>query len=251
MNNLHEKKCTKCGLVKSIEEFHVSKPHAGGRHSICTPCRHEAGKIWRDNNREKKNEQRRKRYAENRKHAIKKPKKEKSAEEIEARRAYLKKKRSERYKENKAYFHEHNRRWAKKNPGRVREIKKRFIARHKVTVKERLNHQITNSIRKSLKNGSKAGRPWESLVGYTIDQLKRHIEKQFGPEMNWGNHGSYWHIDHKIPIAAFNFENPEDIDFKRCWALGNLQLLEAKTNMIKHAKVLKPFQPSLTLAVDQ
>jgi hypothetical protein len=76
----------------------------------------------------------------------------------------------------------------------------------------------------------------------------RHLEKQFLPGMSWENMGE-WHIDHKIPIAAFNFEKPEDIDFKRCWALKNLQPLWKSENCIKGAKIDKPFQPSLNLSL--
>jgi len=62
--------------------------------------------------------------------------------------------------------------------------------------------------------------------------------------MAWGNIDK-WHIDHKTPIAAFNFEKPEDEDFKKCWALENLQPLWAKENMKKHKKLVKPVQQSL------
>ena len=90
------------------------------------------------------------------------------------------------------------------------------------------------------------GSRWESVVGYTIDQLKESIEKQFLPGMDWNNYGKHgWHVDHKTPIAVFNFEKPEDTDFKRCWSLKNLQPLWAIDNLKKHAKIERPFQPSL------
>jgi 5-methylcytosine-specific restriction endonuclease McrA len=53
------------------------------------------------------------------------------------------------------------------------------------------------------------------------------------------------HIDHIIPIAAFNFRSPGDADFKHCWALKNLRLLPAKENMRKGAKLTAPHQPGL------
>lgn len=46
-------------------------------------------------------------------------------------------------------------------------------------------------------------------------------------------------------IAVHNFETTEDDDFKRCWALSNLQLLPAFDNLSKGSKIDKPFQPSL------
>jgi hypothetical protein len=68
-------------------------------------------------------------------------------------------------------------------------------------------------------------------------------------EMSWDNYGSYWHIDHEIPVKAFNFKTPADIDFKRCWALKNLRPLSAFHNKSKGAKVDRPFQPSLAMAI--
>jgi len=40
----------------------------------------------------------------------------------------------------------------------------------------------------------------------------------------------------------------DDIDFKRCWELSNLQPLWANENRIKRCKLKKPFQPSLSLS---
>lgn len=53
------------------------------------------------------------------------------------------------------------------------------------------------------------------------------------------------HIDHKVPLAAFNFTTSEDLDFKRAWALSNLQLLPEADNIAKSDSLDGPFQPSL------
>lgn len=107
---------------------------------------------------------------------------------------------------------------------------------------------MSKSIAKVLKGG-KQGHHWCDLVGWDINALRIHLKKQFKPGMTWENYGSVWHIDHKIPIAAFNFQTPDDIDFKKCWALKNLQPLWAKENILKSDKVVVPFQPSLAIAV--
>lgn len=113
------------------------------------------------------------------------------------------------------------------------------------TEKGRLNDAFSSAIYRSLKE-AKGNRRWESLVGYTVEQLMAHIEKQFKPGMSWGNYGKFtWHIDHIIPVVAFNFDSPDCIDFKRCWALSNLRPLEAKKNHSKNDKLAVPFQPSL------
>ena len=59
-----------------------------------------------------------------------------------------------------------------------------------------------------------------------------HLEKLFETWMTWGNYGK-WHIDHIKPRSLFNYEKPEDKDFQECWALKNLQPLEASENLKK------------------
>ncbi len=137
--------------------------------------------------------------------------------------------------------------WLKNNPDKKGEYYRKSNARIGNTVKGKLVYCMKGGIRRSLRNSSKEGRMWESLVGYTWGDLKRHIEKQFILGMSWENYGPVWHIDHKIPISAFNFSSPEDIDFKRCWSLKNLQPLWANDNVRKQDKLISPFQPSLLI----
>lgn len=87
------------------------------------------------------------------------------------------------------------------------------------------------------------------MVGYSVDDLMRHLERQFQPSMTWENYGrGGWHIDHKIPKSVFNYETTGDIDFKRCWALDNLQPLWEPENLSKSDKLVSSFQPSLPIA---
>ncbi len=86
------------------------------------------------------------------------------------------------------------------------------------------------------------------MVGYTTEELKEHLETQFKKGMAWDNYGKKWHIDHIIPRSKFNYIYYDDIDFKRCWALTNLQPLWAKENIQKSDKVDKDFQPFLSFS---
>ncbi len=162
--------------------------------------------------------------------------------------------RASRKEYHKKYYAEHKEKlttytkiWQAAHPEKVKEWRQKREARKRLLPEFKLKNRMACAVKRLLKGKSKAGRPWETLVGYTIYKLKRHLEKLFTPQMSWENYGTYWVIDHKIPVSAFNFEKPEDIDFKRCWALKNLQPLEAKQNHKKGAKLAKPFQPSLTI----
>lgn len=93
----------------------------------------------------------------------------------------------------------------------------------------RLRHSISSALRQAL-CGKKAGRHWEGLVGYTLEELKTHLESRFTLEMIWQNYGSYWEIDHIIPINLFNFQTVKDSEFNLCWSLNNLRPFLVKEN---------------------
>lgn len=52
--------------------------------------------------------------------------------------------------------------------------------------------------------------------------------------MTWDNYGSYWHIDHIIPCAAWNLT--QDENNKYCWNFRNLQPLMSSMNQSKRDK---------------
>lgn len=102
--------------------------------------------------------------------------------------------------------------------------------------KNRIDQRMKTAIGVALK-GAKRGRKWESLVGYTVDELYHHLEKQFLPGMNWDNIGD-WHIDHILPRCTFSYDTEDDPEFKACWALTNLRPMWAVDNLSKGGKRL-------------
>ncbi|QKC99192.1 HNH endonuclease [Mesorhizobium sp. NZP2298] len=119
------------------------------------------------------------------------------------------------------------------------------------TPRGKIESNFRARIFQTIKRGSKgSGGHTFDILGYTSEDLRVHIERQFEPWMTWENYRhDTWHIDHIIPLSAFNYETPYDIDFKKAWALSNLRPLAANDNMKKGDRLLSPFQPSLALAV--
>jgi hypothetical protein len=138
-------------------------------------------------------------------------------------------------------------RWQDKfSPEEVRAITaKRARDRRAKSPKRKLNERIRALVGHSLR-GNKGGRSWEALVGYTFEQLQKRLTRTMPAGYSWADIGEL-HVDHIIPVSAFNFTTSEDIDFKRCWALSNLQLLPKADNLKKKATLKRPFQPSLSL----
>lgn len=134
------------------------------------------------------------------------------------------------------------------NSTRWKGGKKAKYERQKKDLKYRLNCRMKTGIRQSLKFGSKNGRSWESLVPYNYKQLKRRLDFTMPNGYTWQDFlNGDLHIDHIIPISAFNFDESEHLDFSKCWALSNLQLLPAKENISKGKKLYVTIQPSLRL----
>ena len=99
----------------------------------------------------------------------------------------------------------------------------------------RLNQLMANGIYYAIRD-QKAGRHWEKLVGYSIDELIKHLEDRFDNKMTWENYGSYWVVDHIRPKSWFHYDGPDDEEFRKCWALDNLQPLEKEANYLKGDK---------------
>ena len=114
-------------------------------------------------------------------------------------------------------------------------------------LKFNLNCRMSCMIWYSLK-GNKNGKRWQDLVGYTTEDLKKRLKSTMSPHHNWNDYlEGKLHIDHIMPKSVFNFTDSNHVDFKRCWALSNLQLLPAEENLKKSNHLTKPFQPSLAI----
>ena len=119
--------------------------------------------------------------------------------------------------------------------------------RRKIDLKYNLNHRMSARIYQSLKR-NKSIKHWEDLVNYTLTDLIRRLKETMPEGYTWQDFlEGKLHIDHIIPISAFNFNEFIHIDFKRCWSLENLRLLPARENLAKSNHLSQPFQPALQI----
>jgi hypothetical protein len=152
-------------------------------------------------------------------------------------RCYKRKDKTSEY--NKDYYQKHKKRiteirkqYKEKYPQKIKEWEGKHHQKYSIIPRYRIDNSISSMIRQSLK-GEKADRKWESLVGYTIRDLMKHLESLFDDKMTWENYGAYWDIDHIKPKSLFHYETVEDSEFKKCWVLKNLQPMEHIVNLKK------------------
>lgn len=238
---MNTKTCIECKVEKDVTFFRRRKSKRKDRpeevfvyYSYCKECSSKLNKQHREENREQILAQR----AEYRKT---------NAEivRVRARASYhknkegIKQRRKDRYKnseERKRKQAEVNKAYRLANAKQIRDKERereRRLLRENPRFKLDLGtgREILRDINK--RGGDKGRRKWETLVGYTVDQLMAHLESKFDSNMSWKNHGSYWHIDHIKPKSWFTYTSPDDPQFKECWSLANLQPLEAKQNIRK------------------
>ena len=113
---------------------------------------------------------------------------------------------------------------------------RRSIYESKVTpLQKKIKHNTRCLLRQKLinRNLSKSDNTF-ALLGYSSDDLIKHLESKFRDGMTWDNYGKDgWHIDHVIPDSWFSYSSTEDEQFKLSWSLQNLQPLWAIDNCSK------------------
>jgi hypothetical protein len=55
-------------------------------------------------------------------------------------------------------------------------------------------------------NFTKKSKKTSEILGCTFEDFKIYLESKFDENMNWENQGTYWHLDHIIPISSAQTE---------------------------------------------
>lgn len=112
------------------------------------------------------------------------------------------------------------------------------LCRNKIGItndnKKKFDFYIKLSMIRSLKK-NKHG-IWEKVIKINLDDLKKHLEKQFDENMRWDNYGIYWGVSFIIPKKYFKYTNPKSNEFAKCWNIKNLRPLEL-TKCKKNTKI--------------
>lgn len=170
----------------------------------------EKARLARSNNLEKYQEQGRKRRERNR-------------EKINEQQDRLRKADPERYK---AY----REKWQLENPGYG---SRRSSERRKIDPIYAFCCRARCLIRGAIaRSGFSKSKKTEEILGCTLEQFRRQIERQFLPGMGWHNM-HLWHIDHIVPVSsARTLEEAESLN-----GAGNLRPYWAQDNKSKFSKI--------------
>lgn len=238
---LFQKICIKCNLLKNHNFFQKSKRCKDGYLNQCKECKSEYYRLYNKNNPEKVKEKNI-RYAKNNPEKIKESQSKwrqknpnQSKEWYENNKDRRLKKSKEWYENNKEHKLEKNKEWHENNKEVVKEYRRNWSKdRRKEDFLFKLSENVKSSIRRSIVE-KKYRKKCNTLqiLGCSFDDLRYYLESKFEPWMKWENYGKYsgetnygWDIDHIIPLSVANTE--EDIyDLNH---YSNLQPLCSKMN---------------------
>lgn len=136
---------------------------------------------------------------------------------------------TERYPERAAA---RNAAWKQANKERLLEHQRhRLKADPQYALVRRVRCRIAHAIRTT---GARKSNNSLDLLGCEQAELARHIESQFLSGMTWENR-SLWHVDHIIPLAAFDLscERQQRVAFH----YANLRPLWGRENQTKNARM--------------
>jgi len=161
------------------------------------------------------------------------------------------------YLDNKEYINERTKIYWAKNKTTLNEFQREYWKENKEKLQPnrtayrknkiatdicfKLRNIISSTILYALKH--QKGVSCLKYLPYTIQELKTHLESLWEPWMNWDNYGLYtiggerkWNIDHIIPQSKLPYDSMAHSNFLKCWALENLQPLDAIANIVKSNK---------------
>ena len=245
---LHSKTCTKCGETKAVSEFNKAAKSHDGLNSACRICRNAAMADYEAANKEVKAARDLKRRTDPASREIKLAQ-QKQARDAARKVAGCWNKRvllHDAHVRALVQFNLHDghiKAWAASlkpvmHDAHVKEFKSdntRYVKwKYHNLPRQMLYHRIKCWMHKHL--GDKLpSLKWAAKLGYTTEELRVHLERQFTKGMKWENKGA-WHIDHIRPVASFEFEDMDDPELLDCFGLCNLRPIWGKENLKKGAK---------------
>lgn len=233
------KHCGGCNQdLVALDNFHKSKCQTDGYQSQCKKCLGAYAKKWGSENKERTRKRQRLAYAADPERHLK-------------RKAKWRKDNPEKTKEitRRAAIKnggKSQRKWNAKHPEQRRAISRNWYAKNREKAAKwgrdyrnaspaRILHCRISARLRSLLRGGKGGEKTFLMLGYNLDTLKKHIERQFTAGMSWDNIGK-WHIDHIVPLSSFEISSADDPNFRAAWELTNLRPLWAEENFSKKDK---------------
>lgn len=127
-----------------------------------------------------------------------------------------------------------HKKYKKLNKNKILEYKKKYeSSRKRIDINFRISKNLRSRLGSAIKNNQKTGSAVKDL-GCPVDFFKKYIESKFYGKMTWDNWGTYWQLDHIVPLV--NFDLTDRKQFLKAANYKNMQPLTLKDHYKKTAK---------------
>lgn len=135
--------------------------------------------------------------------------------------------------------------WTENNKERMKELQANWYQKNKPKVRQKYNNRYqSDPLFKMKKNYSRRlsliiqkDKPTLKYLGVELSFLKKWFEFCFKKGYSFENYGSFWHIDHVIPVNKWNLDDDQENEL--CFSWYNLSPLKGDENISKHDKIIK------------
>ena len=200
---MEQKECTDCKVIKPLNEYRKYNDRENSYAKTCKQCLNERDKIRKKNLRQKKIE-------------IVMVKCEKCKEE-KALKDFAKLKK---FYKNKICLTCY--------PKFLTEQKNEWCRNER---KSNINYRLKKSLAARLRSVLIKNDSTMNYIGCNIQYLREWFEYNFTKDMNWDNYGSYWSIDHILPVCKFDLTIGDEK--LKCWNWSNMMPVTVKYNSSK------------------
>lgn len=134
--------------------------------------------------------------------------------------------------------------WATNNKDKMKELQSNWHQQNKERINEKFVDRYNNDIEFKIKKNThrrlldliNKNKTTKHYLGTEFSFIKEWLSFSFTPEMSWDNYGTFWHIDHVIPLNTFNIVNEEEQLIAFNWT--NLMPYKKEDNLSKHDNIV-------------
>jgi hypothetical protein len=216
---METQKCTMCKETKNINMFGKNKETKSGYKYRCKACETETQRLRREKEKAEDPEKYHKKWAD-----------------------YYAKTKEHNYEMKKAHLS------IPENRIKRNDYIRKYKAQRRLNDK---SYVLYENLRKKIwKSLSKKSNSSKELLGCEIDYYFKWINYTMTDDMNWDNYGTYWNIDHLIPVNTFNIIDPNEalkaFNWKNTWAMKCSENFSKNDTIIysqlsKHKELLDEF----------